>query len=134
MKDPDADTCCSQSSSVSSIGLPLDVTWAEWIATRATERGVAVVGAVSGPDGWVEIDALSVAELVPSWSTATIHQRAGCHGTSTKLVLDAGNGPIAVLFVDRAAGYEDPRWRTLLLEALVLDRRTNVSSGASAEM
>ncbi len=118
------DVCCSPAQ-VASIGVPLDVTWTAWIARTAAERGVAVVGAIRGPDGWVEVDGQSLCALVPSWSTATTTQRAGCRGTSTKLVVDAGRGPIGVLFVDRMRlGYEDPRWRSLLLEALVLDRRT----------
>lgn len=132
MKESDASTCCSAPTDVS-VGEPLPRMWTEWIVQRALERGVQVIGAFLGPDGWVEVDAGSVLGLVSRQALASITQRVGCRGTSTKLVLGDDDGPVAALLVERVAGFEDPRWRSLLLEALVLDRRSSAARPVPAE-
>ncbi len=101
----------------------LDPGWVRRIVDAATRRRIAVVAVVSdGGAGWVPDDAEALASRVESGGGACwVGQRPGCRRPFTPLWVGSNEAVVGALVCASGLGRpENPAWRVLLLEALVL--------------
>ncbi|TNE90115.1 MAG: hypothetical protein EP330_09815 [Deltaproteobacteria bacterium] len=96
--------------------MPLDPAWVPWVLDRARERGLEVYAALRCAQGWCPVEPEALAQC----ETACVHQRPGCRGLVSRVLLRSEGGEAGLWAAPAADGSEPSEWRLLLLEALVL--------------
>lgn len=100
---------------------PIALSEVEWVLCEAAGRGLALTGATRVAGAWTPTAAEDVLpRLLAGRSTAWLVQRPGCAGIRTSLRFVEEGTTWGAWLADVGPGaHEPPRWRTLLLEALV---------------
>ena len=102
---------------------PLEANAMEWVLREAEARGIPVTGVeVEETGGWWQCHPASLlSQLRQPGCTAWVTQQPGCGGYVTTVSFSHTLGRWGAWLADRLPGEpESPKWRSLILETLVL--------------